>query len=176
MKRFFELLLILFCASTLSAADFRLDISGLKGATLKPVSASEEVSVIQASWRGKQKDQLLSCTVTVGKEWKKYSFCFMPKQSGKFNISIMSTKPKDFIDCDNVTAAGVELKNGNFEQLNAKGDPANWIKMKNARISTAGGVDDSKYVSTTHDDRWVQTISCKKGELVTITFYARSAK
>ena len=86
MKRFFELLLFLFCASTLSAADFRMDISGLKGATLKPVSASDEVSVIQASWRGKQKDQHLSCTVTVGEN---YYFRFFAQLADKRELFVL---------------------------------------------------------------------------------------
>lgn len=176
MKRHIAIFMAAFAVSVLGAADFRIDISGINGTTLAPVSASNGVSLQQAGWLGRKKDQTLSCTVNVGKEWKEYSFSFMPKKSGKYNFSLMSSTPKFFVFCDNISVTGTALQNGNFETLNTKGEPANWYKLKNPAFSTTDGIDGSKCVSTAHNDRWTQRISCKKGEVVTVTFSARSAK
>ena len=174
--RYFAVLLAVVFVSTLSAADFRIDLSGINGTSLKPVSASEGVSLSQASWRGKQKDLHLSCTVKPTGEWKKYSFSFVAKKDGKCILFLMGTDKKNFFLCDNLTADGVEIKNGDFEQLNSKGEPSGWNKTNKPRFSTSDGVDGSNCANTNHDDRWNQTITCKKGEVATISFYARSAK
>ena len=176
MMRYLAVLLAVITVFSLSAADFRIDLSGINGTTMKPAAASEGVSLGQASWRGKKKDQHLSCTVKVTKEWKKYSFSFIAKKSGKVSLNLMSSTPKDFFACDNITASGFELRNGDFEQLNDKGEPSGWYKMKNPRFSSSDGVDGSNCAITAHNDRWHQIIVCKKGELATITFYARSIK
>ena len=176
MKYKLSILLAAVFAISVGAADFRIDISGVKGLTLAPVSASEGVSLQQASWRGKSKDQTLSCTVKLENEWKEYSFSFMPKKSGQYNISLMSTDPEFFAACDSITVSGTTLRNGDFEQVNAKGNPSFWYTVKNPRFSKSGGVDGSKYVVTAHNDRWTQQMSCKRGEKVTITFYARTEK
>ena len=174
--RYFAVMLAVVLASTLSAAELRIDLSGINDTTLKPVSASEGASLSQASWRGKLKDRHLSCTVKATKEWKKYSFSFVAKKDGKCVLFLMGTDKKNFFFCDNLTASGVEIKNGNFEQLNSKGEPSGWYKTKKPRFSTSDGVDGSNCAITNHDDRWNQIIICKKGEVATITFYARSAK
>ncbi len=164
-----------FAASILGAADFRIDISGINGTTLAPVSVSEDVTLQQASWLKHKKDHAVSCTVGVSDEWKEHSFSFIPKKSGQFNFSLMSSSPTFFASCDNIVVTGATLKNGNFETLN-NGIPAGWYKVKNPGFSSTGGVDGSKCVSTAHNDRWTQRINCQKGEVVTVTFSVRSGK
>ena len=60
MMRYLAVLLAIITVFSLSAADFRIDLSGINGTTMKPAAASEGVSLGQASWRGKKKDQHLS--------------------------------------------------------------------------------------------------------------------
>ena len=173
MNKYIIFLALIFQTSLLGAAEFRINISGINGTASKPVSASEGVVLQQANWLKKNKDRTLSCNVETTKEWKQYSFSFMPKKSGKYTISIMSGRDKVFASCDEITIEGATLKNGNFEELNDKGEPLFWIKMKNPRISSSGGVNDSKFVTTAHNDRWAQIITCTKGQTVTVTFYVR---
>ena len=176
MKKYFTILSAAAFAATLSAADFRIDINGINGTVMKPLEASEGVTLTQQSWRGKNKDRHLTCTAKVTNEWKKYSITFVAKNDGVFSMHLMSTSPKDFFACDDIASSQLEIKNGNFEQLNAKGEPESWYKMKEPRFSLTDGTDGSKCGIVAHNDRWHQQIRCKKGEVVTITFCARSIK
>ena len=176
MKNYLIVLLTVVQVCAASAADFRINISGVNGSTLKPVSASEGVVLQQASWLKQRKDQTLSCNAAVGKEWKQYSFTFMPKKTGKYTLAVMSSNEKFFASCDNITVEGATLKNGDFEELANNGEPKYWVKMKKPSFAKSGGVDNSKFVTTAHNDRWTQIISCTKGVEVKVTFYARSAK
>ena len=176
MKNYLVILLFIFQVCTLCAGDFRINISGINGTALKPGSASDGVVLQQAVWLKQRKDQTLSCNVTVSREWKKYSFTFMPKKTGKYTFSIMSSNEKFFASCDGITVEGTTLKNGNFEELNSSGEPKYWVKMKKPLFSQTGGVDNSRFVSTAHNDRWTQIINCTKGVEVKVTFYARTAK
>ncbi|MBQ4315359.1 MAG: hypothetical protein IJC21_07950 [Lentisphaeria bacterium] len=176
MKHIFTILLVSIFVSTLAAADFRIDISGINGTAMKPVSASAGATLSQASWRGKKKSLHLSCIVQTENEWKKYSFSFVPLKDGAFYINLMSSSPKAFFACDNITVSGAVIKNGDFELLNDKKEPESWYKMKTPRFSSTDGINGSNCTITAHNDRWHQLVKCKKGELVTITFYARSIK
>ncbi|MBO5644164.1 MAG: hypothetical protein J6S90_02860 [Lentisphaeria bacterium] len=166
MKHLFFVLLSAVCA-VISAAEFRIDISGVKGTSLRPVSASQGVTLSQASWLGERKDIRMSCSVVVSKEWKTFSFTFLPKKDGKYEINLMGTSPKVKVCCDDIQAEGAVVKNGSFDKFDAKGNPSNWKKLKTPSITDG-------YSITTHNDRWLQTITCKQATPVTITFKARA--
>lgn len=176
MKRQIAIILTSVLLPVLGAADFRINVSGIKGTASAPCKTSAGVTLSQASWLKAKKDNTLSCDVKVTGEWKKYSFSFIPKASGRFTISLMSSNARSFAACDDITITGATLKNGNFEQLNSKGEPEGWMKMKNPRFSNSEGVNNSNCSITAHNDRWLQIINCTEGQEVTITFYARSAK
>ncbi len=163
-------------AAALTAADFRIDLAGVKGVTMAPRSASDGVTVQQAGWMGDKKDQRLVATVKVTNEWKEYSFTFVPKKTGSIQLNLMSSSVKDMTACDGLRLSGAELKNGGFESVGASGKPDGWQSMQKPRLMTGGKAAEGKnFVLIAHNDRWVQSIACKEGEPVTVTFFARSA-
>ena len=171
-KIIFSFFAFAYC-SMLVSAEFRMDIGGVKGASLRPVSASSGVSVVQASWLGKNKDFRLSCTASLTDEWKEFSFSFLPKKDGYYAINLMSSNSKDKVCCDHIIVSGAELKNASFEELDAGGNPVNWRKMGKASVSENDPADGCRCAVSSHDDRWMQHIKCQKGKAVTIKFKAR---
>ncbi len=163
-------------AGTLTAADFRMDISGNNGVTMSPKSASEGVTVKQASWLKDKKDTRLCASVKVTNEWKEHSFTFMPKKSGKFTLNLMSASKKDQVSCDNIRIKGANILNGDFEKMHPK-RPQNWRQVgAEAKVVTDGTAQSGKnFVTVNHDNRWIQTINCKEGEAVTVTFCVKEA-
>ena len=165
-KLIFTILIFAVCAA-LSAAEFRMDIQGVKGAALRPVSVSAGAAVAQSSWLGKRKDQRMSCTAAVTNDWKEFSFSFIPKNDGVYEINLMSDKKQNKVCCDEITVQGAEIKNGDFSQRDSKGGLAAWRKIGKATFT------GENFAVSTHDDRWVQTIKCRKGEKITVTFKAK---
>ncbi len=165
-KSLFTILIFAVCA-VLNAAEFRMDIQGYKGAALRPVSVSAGAAAAQASWLGKRKDQRMSCTAAVTDDWKEFSFSFIPKNDGVYEINLMSDKKQNKVCCGEITVQGAEIKNGDFSQRDSKGGLAAWRKVGKASFT------EENFAVSTHDDRWVQTINCRKGEKITVTFKAK---
>lgn len=162
-------------AAGLTAADFRIDVAGMKGVGLVARTASDGVTAGQAEWMGDRKDQRLVVTVKVSNEWKEYSFTFVPKKTGNVQLNLMSNSVKDMAACDGIRVSGSTLKNGGFEEVASSGKPSGWQSMKAPRLVTDGKAGEGKnFVQVAHNDRWFQIIPCKEGEAVTVTFLARN--
>lgn len=162
-------------AAGLTAADFRIDVAGLKGVGMAARSASDGVTVRQAEWMKERKDQRLVASVKVSNEWKEYSFTFVPKKTGNVQLNLMSNSVKDMAACDGIRVSGSTLKNGGFEEVASSGKPSGWQSMKAPRLVTDGKAGEGKnFVQVAHNDRWFQIIPCKEGEAVTVTFLARN--
>ncbi len=160
-------------AAGLTAADFRIDVAGLKGVGMAARTASDGVTVRQAEWMGDRKDQRLVASVKVSNEWKEYSFTFVPKKTGSVQLNLMSDSVKDMAACDGLRVSGSTLKNGGFEEVSS-GKPSGWQSMQAPRLVTDGKAGEGKnFVQVAHNDRWMQTVPCKEGEAVTVTFFAR---
>lgn len=138
-------------------------------------SASDGVTVRQAEWMKERKDQRLVASVKVSNEWKEYSFTFVPKKTGSIQLNLMSDSIKDMAACDGFRISGSSLKNGGFEEVSSSGKPSGWQSMHAPRLVTDGKAGEGKnFVEVAHNDRWMQTVPCKEGEAVTVTFLARS--
>ncbi len=159
---------------SLFAADFRIDCSGKKGLNMDVVESSEGVKAEQAAWMKEKKAQRLVVIAKVTKEWKDYSFTFKPQADGYVEFQLMSTSAKTFFACDNIRVEGAKIKNGSFETKRPDGKIENLWTMKNPRIKSGNAADGKIYVETAHNDRYLQTIACKKDVPVTVTLAVRS--
>ncbi len=160
--------------AALFAADFRIDCSVKKGDGVTPGTTTAGVTAEQASWMGDRKAMRMVVKIKASGEWQDYSFTFVPMSDGYVELQLMSSSPKVFFACDNIRITGSGIKNGSFETLRPDGKPANWWTMKTPRLKTDGGADGRNYVETAHNDRYLQTIACKKDVPVTVTMSVRS--
>lgn len=173
-----------------SASVARIDIDGLEGTIeLKPGAASEELKVVNGSSLDPDaKSPFYLIAYTPGKltdEWQKFSFSFTPDKDGivKINFRGAYHKPEGaakniaiWAAYDNITITGTEAKNCDFEFVGQnnmfdgwEGDEANMVT----------GSEDAKsgknYIIAWHDNPVYQTLKVRKGQEVTVTFYAKAS-
>lgn len=182
MNRLLLTFLAAAAATSVSAAavrnTFRIDLQGEKGLGLVYKTGSEGTSGTQASWLKDKKDTRLIVTGPVSQEWKEFSFTFVPKADGKVNLNLMSDNPKFLVSYDNIRVTGATIANGDFETAAQQGDrPDRWWPMgKPGFVKDAQGASGKNFVTCAHNDRWNQSIPCKAGEAVTVTFQAKLAE
>lgn len=157
--------LILFLTLPFFGAEFRIDLLGSSG--LAPKEVSPGAAVTQAGWMGDKKDHRLLVIGEARKDWSEYSATFIAKENGKVSIQLMSNKKNDWSSYRQIRITGATLQNGDFSKLNEKGKPTAWSSMGNPKI-------EEGFVTTAHNDRWMQSIDCKRGESVTITFQVKA--
>jgi hypothetical protein len=167
----------------------RIDIRGEAGKVeMAPGEASKGLEVVNPSWAKDLKKFALSVysSLKLTDKWQKFSFSFTPQDDGMVKIHFKGLYRKvkgsnknivSWTAYDNITVAGTEAKNCDFEFVNQKnlfdgwaGNPANMVT----------GVEDAKsgknYVIVWHDSPVIQTLKLKKGEKVTITFFAKASE
>ena len=184
MKKLVSALLLAAVGITLSAAPIskgRIDISGKM--TLKPGQASAKSYVKNITWgkKEKRKMQLTSESEALSAEkWTKVSFSFTPEADGVVNIRLMSNWSKSkgkkdmnahWVLYDKITVKGSKIINGDFEKAK-NGKPIGWSCNKNNYITS----DDNAMVKAWHNSRCIQNIKVKKGQEVTITYFAKADK
>ena len=180
MNRILVTLFAAIAATAVSAAPagnrFRIDMQGEKGLGLVYKSGSEVTSGSQALWLKEKKDTRLIVTGPISQEWKEFSFTFVPKADGRASINLMSDNPKFQVSYDNIRVTGATIANGDFETAKQSDRPDRWWPMgKPGFAKEAQGGSGKNFVTCAHNDRWLQTFSCKAGEAVTVTFLARQA-
>jgi hypothetical protein len=171
------------------ASSVRIDIRGEKSKVeLKPGEASKGLKVINPGWAKENKKYALMIfsASKLTDKWQKFSFSFTPQNDGEVKIHFKGEyhKPKGaeknialWTAYDNITVAGTEAKNSDFEFVNQKdlfdgwgGNPANMVT----------GMEDAQsgknYIIVWHNSPVYQTLKLKKGEKVTITFYAKTSE
>ena len=160
---------------TLMGAEFRVDIQVDKdicGLTAK--DKSEGVRIDKAGWKKEKADRRLLIIGNSGKKWKEKWIHFIPAEDCSVSVQLMSNAAKEYVAFDNIRIEGASVKNGSFEELNSKGTPQGWYG-KNI-LKKGGAADGENYVEVFHNGRAFQTITCKKGQPVKITFMVRDAK
>jgi hypothetical protein len=166
-----------------SSQTARIDIDGTKDKiTLKPVKG-----MITAAWMKPQNldnNYLYSNSkVLNGEVWEDMEVSFIPDKDGVVILSLMGAyyKPKDekinipiWVQFDEVTITGAELKNGGFETVDNNGKVANWSLDGELIKGKAQTGDNSVKVWT--NKRASQNVNVTKDQLVTIKAKVKKAE
>ena len=170
-------------AATLTGTDFRIDLLVEKNVCgLEFIGASEGLRGRKAVWLKENADSRLVIVGKAGESWKEKNFQFTVNEDCEVNIHLMgelSGKKRPWVAYDNIRIEGASIKNGSFEQVDAKrGLPGNWINYSKSKyvLKTGDAADGKNYIEVSHDYRAIQKIKCQKGQLVTITFMVRDVK
>ncbi|MCF6174162.1 MAG: hypothetical protein L3J71_00185 [Victivallaceae bacterium] len=166
----------------------RVDFNG-QNVALKAVKGPEGGSFKTITW-GKEEKKKFSLTgetaqVTADK-WLTDAFVFIPEADGVVTINLMSNWSKNkgnknmnahWVFYDKIVVEGAELTNGDFEELDSKGNPAGW-GCKAANVVKAGKKPFSGkvMVKAWHNLRVRQNIKVIKGQQVTVIINAKMAE
>lgn len=193
MKKFFTLIAVALFTAALCAAPksyVRVDIDGRNGKVeLKPLPG-KTLDVLNAGWL---KENFKKFYLTAASKepltdkWQKFEFSFIPENDGRVSIAFRGAwyKPKDakenipvWTAYDNITITGAELKNTDFEDYgyDVKGAFDGWGgDITNMLQKTIDAQSGKNYIVVWHNKSITQSFNVKKGETITITFYAKAS-
>lgn len=179
MKQTFLTVAALCSAGLLSAADFRIDISGERSKVEMEIKeVGESIRGEGAGWLGERKNQRLIFSGPASAKWETKTFSFLPKTNGSISLCLMGTINKPgapLLAYDDVRINGQPVKNGSFEE--GEGDKiAVWGGWGKAKRMNDGGTAGQHYVLANHVNALAQTIPVKAGEKVTISFQVKNEK
>lgn len=158
-------------AGLLFAQEFRIDAGGPdpKGISLAIGIPVEGVSASQATWQKENSDKRLLFIGKISGEWQKRSISFIPKSAGAVNLWFMSTgKEGKYAAYRNLEIKGAELKNKDFSIRKNSGALVGWQPFGKPVV-------ENGVIYCRDSDRFMQTILCKEGDEVTLSFEVRSA-
>ncbi len=163
-----------------AAVGARIDVHpvGQKEIELKIEKKNINGWLTHIGW-GKEENRKFSLIFTcnsLGSNWKKISFTFIPQKSGKICLYLLSTKQKGedrWILFDNLQVTGAKIVNPGFENLNSKGNKAigwtsrgkGYIVVSDKNISNEG----TNCIKLFHDQPAIQTIEVTAGQPVTVS-------
>jgi hypothetical protein len=166
----------------------KVDITNVLGGNIviNPGKASKGLTVVTYNTEGNPKCALtFHSDMNISKNWTKYSFSFTPDKDGSVNIHFRGALHKlkgakknvaVWVAYDNITVTGTEAKNCDFEFVNQNNMFDGW---EGSTASMVTGSEDAKsgknYVIVWHDDPVYQVLKVKKGQEVTVTFYAKAS-
>lgn len=166
-------------AAILFAGEFRIDLVSLKSdIDLEIQKTSEKFKIIDSPWYKEKRNQSIEIRGETSDQWKTYSITFLPKKSGNVNVRICApyVKPGEtpkVCAYDNIRAEGAELKNGGFEE---KVPAHGWIPAWGTKdgLMTGDAAEGKYYIRCTYRKAILQSLLCKEGVPVTITFMAKN--
>ena len=169
-----------FSAGILFAGEFRIDLISLKSnIDLEIQKTSEKFKIIDSPWYKEKRKQSIQLRGETSDQWKACSFTFVPKKSGEviLRISAPYVKPGEtpkVCAYDNFKAEGAELKNGGFEE---KVPAHGWIPGWGTKdgLMTGDAAEGKFYMRAAYRKAVVQSLTCKEGVPVTISFMAKNA-
>ncbi len=189
LKRILLITVLIAGVSGFSKSAVRVDIDGLKSEiAVKPVKASKGLKVVNGNWlKDRAKYYLMAYTgMNLSKDWTKYSFSFTPAKDGIVDIYFRGAwhRPKGakkniavWVAYDNITITGTEAKNCDFEFVNQKNLFNGWTGNEANMVTGAEDAKSGKnYVITWHNNPVLQSLKVKKGQKVTVTFYAKASE
>ena len=114
-------------------------------------------------------------------DWEAAEFSFTPASDGTIRIILSGKWYKNtdtgkieelWVGYDNFQVTGAKLENPDFENRKQDGSPANWIRTR--ALLSADGPQSGKYflAAASQSLAW-QFFQVKKGEKVTVRFYAK---
>lgn len=182
MKKMMKAILfgaVMFEAVSLMGAEFRIDLQVQKNTCgLAADGGSEGVRISKATWMKEKADCRLQITGKSGEKWEEKWVQFIPAEDCIVEINLMSSSMKDYdVAYDNIRIEGASIKNGSFELVDSNGNLQNWRRMgKKYVLKNTDAADGKNCVEAFHNGRVLQTIKCKKGQPVKITFMVRDVK
>ena len=172
-----------------AASGVRIDINALSSKiALAPGKASKGLKVVNGSWmKDNSKYYLMAYSpMNLTDKWQKFSFSFTPDADGIVKIHLRGSwhKPKGapknialWTAYDNITITGTEAKNCDFEFVNQKNMFNGWTgSTANMVIGKEDAQSGKNYVIAWHNNPVYQTLKLKKGEEVTVTFFAKTSE
>lgn len=179
MKLFLVLSYVLACGF-LAAGEFRMDLISLKSnIDLEIRKTSEKFKVIDSPWYKEKRRQSIEIRGETSDQWKAFSFTFVPKKSGEviLRVSAPYVKPGQtpkVCAYDDFKIEGAELKNGGFEE---KVPAHGWIPGWGTKdgLMTGDAAEGNFYMRAAYRKAVTQTLNCREGVPVTISFQAKNA-
>ena len=165
-------------AADRQAAKGRIDVIAKGGAfELAQPTGSAKARVSRCPWLGKAKERTgVSCEKRLGKEWEEIWVAFVATADGEVTIDLQGEwYPKEsdrdirLVWVDNVSVEGATIRNGDFEQADARGRPVGWTitgKFPPDRYSRDGSVarSGSNCVAVWHSAQARQAFRVRKGK------------
>jgi len=189
LKRILLLVVLTAGAACFAGSAVRVDINGLNTkVTLKPGKSSKGLKLVNGNWYKDRAKYYLSAytEINISKEWKKYSFSFTPANDGIVIIDFRGAwhMPKGakkniavWAAYDNITITGTEAKNCDFEFVNQKNLFDGWEGSEANMVTGAEDAQSGKnYIIAWHNNPVQQSLKVKKGQEVTVTFYAKASE
>lgn len=189
LKRILTIAVLIAGIGCFAGSAVRIDVNGIsKKVALKSGKVSKGLRLVHGGWlKDKAKYYLMAYSnMNISKEWKEYSFSFTPDKDGIVSIYFRGAwhKPKGakkniavWVAYDNITVTGTEAKNSDFEFVNQKNLFDGWTgNSANMVIGAADAKSGKNYIIAWHNSPVYQTLKLKKGQEVTITFYAKACE
>jgi hypothetical protein len=188
LKRILTIAVLVAGISCFAASVVRIDISGIgKKIVLTSGELSKGMRIANPGWAKKNSKYYLSAhSEKLTGKWQKFSLTFTPDKDGPVNLAFMGSYRRDkgaknltpvWVAYDNITVTGTEAKNGDFESVNKKKLFAGWRCKPDNMISGSEDAQSGKnYIIAWHNRQVAQTLKVKKGQEVTITFYAKASE
>ena len=169
-----------------SAVGPRIDIYGIKDKVELTPAGGKNTKVVNPSWMKDKKNYfLMAYSPKFSEKWQQYSFSFIPQKNGTIMIEFKGywEKPKGtdkpvprWVAYDNIIVDGAEIKNGDFELLNSKQTYTKWACTPvNTVINSESAQSGKNYAIAWHNAPVAQVLNVKKGQKITVSFYAKKA-
>ncbi len=187
LKRVLAIAVLVAGVSSFAASGIRVDVNGLsKKIILKPGKASKGLKIANGGLKDRSQYYLRAYSaMNLPKKWQKYTFSFTPDKDGVISIYFRGRyhKPKGakknlevWVAYDNITVTGTEAVNSDFEFVNQKNLFNGWSGNAANMVTGSEEAQSGKnYVIVWHNNPVVQTLKVKKGQEVTVTFYAKAS-
>ncbi len=188
LKRILAIAVLAAGISCFAGSAVKVDINGISDKiVIEPGKASEGLKVANLSLQKNNAQYAISAYtgMNISKDWKKYSFSFTPDKDGTVNIHfrgayhIPEGAKKNvavWVAYDNITITGTEAKNCDFEFVNQKNLFDGWEGSGANMVTGSEDAQSGKnYVIVWHDNPVYQSLKVKKGQEVTVTFYAKAS-
>jgi len=160
----------------------RIDVtSGPDGPTLSALRGCEV-----ATWSKPLGKRLTGSTDDLATtQWQDWEYSFSADADGAVSINLMGRGHYSAIDnsmipvwvyFDAMGCEGAQLQNGDFEQVDSKGQPAGWkqsLQQAFLIADPAAAASGTRCVKTWHNGRFTQTIEVKQGLPVVIRMKVR---
>jgi len=188
LKRTIIFAVLIVGISCFAKSAIRIDVDGLQNkVSMKLGESSYGLSIINGPWlKNRAKYYIVAHSpMTLAKEWNKYSFSFIPEKDGIVRISFRGVPYKEhgvkgnipiWVAYDNITITGAEVKNSDFELVNQKNLFNDWsCNTINMRKGVKDAQAGENYIIAWTETPVSQYIELKKGQKVTIAFYAKAS-
>lgn len=172
----------IFTLNSMSAAEARVEVQGIKGGKLKKLDIGNYDNSFQIN-----KDKPIATHYVLLKDvsgkWKKMTFSFIPEYNGKAFLKLTARKEGNKLEYDMISVDGGEIKNGSLESLKPEKDAPYWWWWVDQKKSNSGLKENKKeakdggiYAEVIYPGRIETIINVKKDQKVTVTLWVKKAK